>query len=168
MTTPHQTVEGFINTGVQWLRLGIETTGVFIIVVGVLVATQAVIAMVMVFCVSGALVPDLDAVESKIKHFRILGIKPFVPVSRTLNRNFGHRGLLYSLRGWLIWTLLILPTSMTIGWLPVAALSFGYASHLVGHACTRTGIPLLYPKQVRWFLLPPRLQGWDGCLFLVL
>lgn len=49
--------------------------------------------------VVGALVPDLDATESKIKHVRVMGIKPFVPVYRAINREFGHRGLLHSLWG---------------------------------------------------------------------
>ena len=47
MTTPHQTVEGFINLGVQWLRLGIETTGVVIIVLGVLVAAWGVVRVLL-------------------------------------------------------------------------------------------------------------------------
>jgi hypothetical protein len=39
-----------------------------------------IIAVVMVCCVVGAMVPDLDAVESKIRHVTLLGIKPLVPV----------------------------------------------------------------------------------------
>ena len=49
------------------------------------------IARLMVFCVVAAMVPDLDAVESKIKHVKVLGIKPLVPVSRVINREFGHQ-----------------------------------------------------------------------------
>ena len=60
---------------------------------------SAILAALMVFCSIGALVPDLDAVESKIKHVRVGGIKPFVPLSRAINRDFGHRGLLHSLWG---------------------------------------------------------------------
>jgi inner membrane protein len=123
---------------------------------------SGVIAIAMVCCIVGALVPDLDAVESKIKHAKVIGIKPLVPVSKAINREFGHRGLLHSLWGWAVWTTLILPLSVMIGWLPVAALSLGYVSHLAGDACTRTGIPLLYPKLGRWFLLPPRLRIATG------
>lgn len=122
----------------------------------------AVLPRLMVFCVAGALVPDLDAVESKIKHLKLMGIKPLVPVSRAINREFGHRGLLHSLRGWLIWTALILPMSAVVGWLPVAALSLGYASHLAGDACTRTCIPLLYPKRNPFHLLPRRQRVVTG------
>ena len=74
----------------------------------VLVDGSENIAVLLAFCVVGAMMPDLDAIESKIKHIRIMGIKPFVPVSRAINREFGHRGLLHSLWGWVGWTILIL------------------------------------------------------------
>lgn len=123
---------------------------------------SATIALLLVFCVMGAMVPDLDAVESKIKHFKVMGIKPLVPVSRAINREFGHRGLLHSLRGWLIWTALIVPLGAGIGWLPVAALSLGYASHLAGDACTRTGIPMFYPNRRPFHLLPVSIRVVTG------
>lgn len=100
------------------------------------------ISVVLACCVVGALTPDLDASESKIKHIKVLGIEPLVPVAVGLNREFGHRGALRSARGWAVWTLLIMPLAWWVGWLPIAALSLGYASHLAGDACTRTGIPL--------------------------
>ncbi len=53
------------------------------------------VAVLMAFAMAGALVPDLDAVESKLKHVRVGNIKPLVPVARVSNRNFGHRGLLH-------------------------------------------------------------------------
>lgn len=122
----------------------------------------SILAVLMAFAVAGALVPDLDAVESKVKHVRIIGIKPLVPLARTINRDFGHRGLLHSLRGWMIWAFFLLTLSAWTGWLPVVALSLGYASHLVGDACTRTGIPFLYPKPERWFLSPAWLRVTAG------
>ena len=108
------------------------------------------------------MVPDLDAVESKIKHVKVINIKPLVPVSRAINRDFGHRGLLHSLWGWLIWTTLILPLGAVSGWLPVASLSLGYASHLAGDASTRTGIPLFYPQRTNYHLLPIRIRIVTG------
>ena len=33
--------------------------------------------------------PDLNAVESKIKHVKVVGIKSLVPVSRAINQEFG-------------------------------------------------------------------------------
>lgn len=55
---------------------------------------SAILAALMVsvslyLCISGALMPDLDAVESKIKHVKVLGIKPLVPVSTAINRDLG-------------------------------------------------------------------------------
>ena len=118
--------------------------------------------VVMAFCVVGALVPDLDAGESKIKHIMVAGTKPLVPVAIAINRNFGHRGFLHSARGWVGWTALILPLGLILGWAAIIALSLGYASHLAADACTRTGIPLLYPRAGRHFLLPPRLRIITG------
>ena len=47
----------------------------------------------------GALLPDLDASESKIKHLRLLGtnIKPFFLPSQVIYATDHHRGLLHSL-----------------------------------------------------------------------
>ena len=52
--------------------------------------------------------------------------------------------------------------SCSVGWLLIAALSLGYTSHLAADACTRTGIPLLYSRAGRHFLLPPRLRIITG------
>ena len=120
------------------------------------------IAVVMAFCVAGALAPDLDANESKAKHVKVAGIKPLVPVVTAINRDFGHRGFLHSALGWVGWTVLILPLGPILGWAAITALSLGYASHLATDACTRTGIPLLYPRAGRHFLLPPRLRTITG------
>jgi membrane-bound metal-dependent hydrolase YbcI (DUF457 family) len=46
--------------------------------------------------------------------------------------------------------------------MPVVALSLGYASHLAGDACTRTGIPLLYPRRTHYHLLPHRTRVVTG------
>lgn len=47
----------------------------------------------------GALLPDLDAAESKIKHLNVGGIKPFAVAARIVHRTDQHRGFLHSLRG---------------------------------------------------------------------
>lgn len=120
------------------------------------------IAVVMGFCVVGALMPDLDASESKIKHLKVLGIKPFVPLAQVIHREFGHRGFLHSARGWALWTLSQMPLGFVMGWLVMAALSLGYASHLLADACTRSGIPWLYPDLRRVHLLPLKLRVVTG------
>ena len=48
----------------------------------------------------------------------------------------------------------MLPLGVMIGWLPVASLLLGYASHLVEDACTKTGIAVLYQNSKRYHLLP--------------
>jgi membrane-bound metal-dependent hydrolase YbcI (DUF457 family) len=122
----------------------------------------AFVSVLMVFCVIGALVPDLDAVESKIKHVKVMAIKPLVPLSQAINSEFGHRGLPHSLWGWAGWTVLILPLVAVVGWMPVAALSLGYASLLAADACTRTGIPMLYPKHKSYHLLSVGMRVSTG------
>ena len=118
---------------------------------------------VLVTCAAtGALMPDLDAAESKIRHVKFFDIKPLLPVAIVVNRDFGHRSLLHSARGWAGWTLLVLPLSVITGWIAVSAFSVGYASHLLADACTRTGIPLCYPNRKRFHILPTRLQILTG------
>lgn len=128
----------------------------------------------------GALMPDLDASESKIKHLGLYGIKPFYLPSFVAYRQFGHRGLLHSLVGLGAFALTLSPLMCALEWQRILTLILGYASHLAADACTVTGIPLLYPKKRRCFLLPQRLRvvtGSDieeiffalfGCLSLIL
>lgn len=49
-----------------------------------------------------------------------------------------------------------------MGWAPAAALILGYASHLLGDAATKSGLRLLYPREVLFHLLPPRLRLTTG------
>lgn len=107
----------------------------------------------------GAMLPDLDASESKIKHLRLLGtqIKPFLLAAQVIHRSDQHRGLLHSLAGLGMVGLLGLPCSFWLGWAPVAALLLGYASHLLADSATKSGIRLWYPKPTRFYLLP---KGW--------
>jgi len=105
----------------------------------------------------GALVPDLDAAESKLKHLSVGGVKPFLVPAVLLHRQFGHRGLAHSLVGLSIFALLSVPLAAWWGWAASIALVLGYASHLAADACTRWGIPFLYPRKRRYHLLP---AGW--------
>lgn len=108
----------------------------------------------------GALLPDLDAAESKAKHLSVgWGIAPLALPALILHRAFGHRGLLHSA---LSLALFGLPLSFWWGGPSSLALVLGYASHLAADACTRTGIPFLYPLRRRLFLLPPALRLVTG------
>ncbi len=115
----------------------------------------------------GALLPDLDAGESHLKHLRLIGteIAPFALPATLLHRTLGHRGLLHSLTGLgLAVLLLTVPFGLWLGPLAGLALVLGYASHLALDACTKAGIPLLFPNPTRRHLLPRRLRITTGSL----
>ena len=109
--------------------------------------------------VLGALLPDLDASESKIKHLKLLGtnFKPFFLPAQIVHRTDQHRGLLHSLWGLGMAALMTAPLMFWVGWAPVTALLLGYSSHLLGDAATKSGIRLFYPRTTRFYLLP---EGW--------
>jgi len=122
------------------------------------------IAVVTAAAAFGSLLPDLDAADSKIKHLRIAGIKPFAPIAIALYEGLGHRGLLHSLLGLGLLTLYCLPLVFWSwwGWQASAALVLGYASHLAADACTKSGIPVCYPSRRRYHLLPRVLRVTTG------
>lgn len=107
----------------------------------------------------GALLPDLDASESKIKYFKIPNtqIKPFMIPALVVSRSDQHRGLLHSFAGLGMMTLFFVAAAFWIGWASVAALLLGYFSHLMADAATKSGVRLLYPNPKRFHLLP---LGW--------
>ncbi len=117
--------------------------------------TPSNVALLSAVAMVGGLLPDLDAAESKLKHLRVGGVKPFALLSPSLHRALGHRGLLHSLVGLGVIVSLALSLAPWWGWQPSIALGLGYASHLLTDSATRTGIPLLYPNAQRWHLLPP-------------
>jgi len=112
----------------------------------------------------GALLPDLDAHESKIKHLAIAkGVEPFALPSLLLSRLLGHRGLLHSLLGWGTAAVVLgVPLFLVAGPLPALALTLGYGSHVLLDACTKYGVPLLYPRPGRWHALPLRFRVTTG------
>ena len=112
----------------------------------------------------GALLPDLDASESKIKHLKLPGtqFKPFLLPAQVVHRSDQHRGLLHSLWGLGMAGACTLPLAFWAGWTPVAAVMLGYASHLLGDSATKSGIRLFYPRSQRFHLLPPSLRITTG------
>lgn len=88
---------------------------------------------------------------------------PMALPSHLLSRTLGHRGLLHSLVGMAAMTVLVaVAVGFWLGWQPAVALTLGYASHLLLDACTRTGVPLLYPDRTRRFVLPFRWRITTG------
>jgi len=145
MTWPTHTLFG-IST--LWLLTPVPPE-VLQVNIGVLAAAAAL----------GALMPDLDASESKIKHLKIPNtqIKPFMLPALIVSRSDQHRGLMHSLAGLGMMIVFVLPITFYAGWAVGTAFLLGYASHLVADSATKNGIRLLYPRAQRFHLLPP---GW--------
>jgi len=112
----------------------------------------------------GALLPDLDASESKVKYLQVGGIRPFAPFSILAHRDLGHRGLLHSPYMLMGVGLLAAGLSVWWGWLPSLALWLGYASHLALDGCTRSGISQRPIHNSRLHLLPLPLRLVTGSL----
>ena len=104
----------------------------------------------------GALLPDLDAGASTIRSLKVGSFRPFDAIGFAAYRTWGHRALLHSPAGLIAFAGLCVPVGLLWGAVPAAALWLGYASHLAGDACTRTGIPG-WPNRTdrRLYLLPP-------------
>jgi len=112
-----------------------------------------VLAIVAAF---GALLPDLHASDSKIKHLEVpnTNVKPFMLPALVVSGSDQHRGLLHSLAGLSMVAVMCGPDIGRVGWAPLVALLLGYASHLIDDSATKSGIRLLYPKNQRFHLLP--------------
>ena len=115
--------------------------------------------------VLGGLLPDLDAAEAKIKHLSLGGVAPFALLSTVLHQTLGHRGLLHSLPGVLLVSLVAFPMVQLLGWQPWAALILGYSSHIALDSLTPSGVPLLLIRDKRQHLLPRPLRITTGSPF---
>jgi len=110
----------------------------------------------------GALLPNLDAAQSKVKSLTVLGVRPLAPLSLLAHQTWGHRGFLHSIGGLaLAGTFAALPSGWW-GWQPSLALWLGYLSHLAADACTVSGIPTIPGRPERLHLLPARLRFVTG------
>ncbi len=111
----------------------------------------------------GSLLPDLDASESKIRHFgwrqNGLRVEPLQPLASLAHRAFGHRGFLHSLGGVALCAVALVPAGKYLGGAFYGGILLGYASHLCADALTKSGIPLWqwWPgKTVRQVHVVPR------------
>ena len=55
--------------------------------------------LLVVIAAFGALLPDLDAEQSKLKSISLGGVQPFAVPAIAIHRAWGHRGFLHSLAG---------------------------------------------------------------------
>ncbi len=114
----------------------------------------------------GSLLPDLDASESKIKHLKLPGaeFKPFLLAAVVVSRTDQHRGLLHSLCGLGLASILAVSIVPWSGGAASAAFLLGYASHLLADSATKSGLRLFYPSPKRYYALPKALRITTGSL----
>lgn len=110
----------------------------------------------------GALFPDLDASESKIKNLKLSKkkgllslVKPFEVLGFILHKTFGHRGALHSLIGLAGFSFIAyLISSYFEEPLFFLYFSLGFLSHLVSDMLTKSGVEIFYPWKRNFRLLP--------------
>lgn len=98
----------------------------------------------------------LFSVFADIDHTKSLIGKAFYPISKWINRKFGHRTITHSLVFYLAFLIVLNgvekifydKNTFTI----IAA--FAYSSHLIFDMCTKSGIPLFWPFTRRPAVLP--------------
>ena len=136
MTAPNHLVGGFTFTGIFGSLLGIN-----------ILSDQRLLPIILVAC----LLPDIDHTKSLIG-------KVFLPISRALNRRYGHRTITHSLVALVGLTVIIsiIQTNFfpTIKIAQVFALAYG--SHLLLDMVTVQGIPLFYPFKKNACVIPGR------------
>ena len=96
----------------------------------------------------GALLPDIDTSRSRVG--RLAG-----PLSIRLERRFGHRTLTHSLLALVGLAALTSPLLLIHKSLWIALLA-GYASHLLLDTANVSGVPLLWPLRLRFWLVGSR------------
>jgi membrane-bound metal-dependent hydrolase YbcI (DUF457 family)/biotin carboxyl carrier protein len=96
--------------------------------------------------VIGSLLPDIDTTQSGLG-------KIIKPVSRLIERRFGHRTITHSFLGALLFQVIASP----LYWLNPRAfwmLFMGVMSHLILDTWNIIGVPLLYPSRIQfWFVI---------------
>ncbi|MCP3678424.1 MAG: hypothetical protein GY721_12805, partial [Deltaproteobacteria bacterium] len=98
---------------------------------------------VLVFSIFLSLLPDIDTQTSTIG-------RAFPFIAEPIERRYGHRQITHSLLALLILGLILWLTFPQDWWLLLSA----YGSHLIIDTLTGTqGIPLLWPAQLRFYLL---------------
>lgn len=119
---------------------------------------QASIGILLASAVFGGLLPDLDAVDSKLQRLPVItaDFQPFGFLSQVIRRTSPHRGWMHSLRGLAIISVLLAPAIGIVGLGTWIVFVGGYASHLLADMMNPSGIPLFFPQQRRRHILPPR------------
>ncbi len=117
-----------------------------------------------------ALLPDLDASESKIKNLKMgfyigrskVWFKPFWPIAFIFSKIFRHRGAMHSLVAVIlisIGLMVIIPQDFSV---LTFVIILGYASHILTDALTKSGIEFLWPIKKNFGILPKALRVKTG------
>lgn len=92
----------------------------------------------------GSLLPDVDTPSSRA------GFCVY-PLALWLERKFGHRTVTHSMTGVAVCALVFSPLLFFVHLhVLFIALVCGFCLHLAGDACTKAGIPLMWPRRERW------------------
>lgn len=113
-------------------------------------------ALVLVGSIVGGLIPDIDSPTSAFG-------KPLKPVSKLINKAFGHRTITHS-GLWIVPLLLLYlytKNEFVLGYL------IGFVSHLFSDTLTSGGIPWLYPLEKKRLRLT-RIKSGDGDMLLTI
>jgi len=136
MTAPNHLVGGFTFTGIFGSLLGIN-----------ILSDHRLLPVIFVAC----LLPDIDHTKS------IIG-KVFLPISKPLNRRYGHRTITHSLVAVLTLTgiLSVIQNAIFPSIKVYQVFALAYSSHLLLDMITVQGIPLFYPFKKNACVLPGR------------
>ncbi len=130
MTAPNHVAGGIVITGICGSFIGIN-----------LLSSPWYLATV----VFASILPDIDHTKS------IIG-KIFFPISKYINRKYGHRTLTHSLMFTVMVTMIANLVFMDSDLVTLFAI--GYVSHLFLDMITIQGVPLFYPFMKNNFVLP--------------
>ena len=111
------------------------------------------------FCIGsciGSLIPDIDSPTSAIG-------KPLKPISKLINKGFGHRTITHS--G--LWLIPLLIGYFSLKSLFLLGYIIGFLSHLFSDSLTSGGIAWLYPLERKRIRLT-RIKSGDGDLLLTM
>lgn len=159
-------------TGKSHAAIGANTIWIFYLVYG-----ASLSPVIFALAVIGALMPDFDAAESKIKHFKIrvgkkktgLAFYPFYLPAVIISAFFKHRGFWHSLLATLLVTGISVGTVIYLNTYVMDltpahafALPFGYLSHLLADSLTKFGVPLFWPNKENFHLTPRTLWFKSG------
>ena len=129
---------------------GFTFTGIFASILGINILADYRLIPIIIFA---ALLPDIDHPKS------IIG-RMFLPISKSINRRFGHRTITHSLIVWILLTALI--SAFQAAYFPTIKVAqifcLAYGSHLLFDMVTQQGIPLFYPFKKNACVLPGRSE----------